>query len=397
MKRYIEIIFDDSGSMAGRHASGVAKYEVAKEILCNTILPMLHPTDDVAVRLLRGAGCSPSVRNVDRVPVFAGQSSSLRDAIDAIDQFNKSTPLYLTIRDALDECSKLRGIGKHTDFKVFVLTDGGDTCSHDLYDLISPTEIQKWKVEFPHLDPVLVQFEIGSSITRSNLSQAIQALGGKSVQANDASRKTISSVVKSLRASGFDPTGMLPPCIESDPHASPKTWGELANSSLFFHQAQLLYDSSLLSFKPQLGKHLTHDEWVEFKFLHALAFVSQLPLSLVRTMIAQLERPLLYTHDCIRWDFATARWVYIDYPEEHEFIADPDARHADGLKSERPMFLEELGFNNRNENQFFAPDTPYIVTRKHAGFELVPAEFIDRGNGRQAVLRPGRQVVFKDV
>ena len=397
MKRYIEIIFDDSGSMAEWHSSGVPKYEVAKEILRNTILPLLHPTDDVAVRLLRSAACDRVVRNVDPVPVFAGQSHPLRDAIDSIHQFTKFTPLYLTLRDALDECSKLRRIGNYADFKVFVLTDGGDTCSDDLYDLISPAEIQKWKVEFPSLDPVLVQFQVGSSITRSNLSQAILALGGRSVQANDASSKTINSVIKSLRASGFDATGKLPPCLESNPHARHTTWVELASSSLFFHQAQLLYDSSLLSFKPEFGKHLTHDELVEFKFLHALAFVSQLPLSLVRSMIAQLERPLLYTHDCIRWEFATAKWVYIDYPEEHDFIADPDARHADGLKSERHNFDVDFRFDNQNDNQFFAPDTPYIVTRTRTGFKLVHLRLGEMVNGRQAVLRPGRQVVFKDV
>lgn len=414
MKRYIEIIFDDSGSMNALHSSGVKKHEVAKEIVLKTILPILKSTDHVAVRTLRRKECDPAAGGGDPVDVKAGNDPAIARIIQDIKDFKKPTPLYLTIRDSLEACSAKKRSGEYDEFKVFVLTDGGDTCSHDLHQVISKEELKEWKVEFPNLEPVLVQFDVNSAITRNNLAQTMRALGGRSVLANDASISNLNSVRRTLRLSGFESNGKLAPCIESNPNASRTTWDDLSRSSIFFHQAQLLSEAKLLSFKPDLEKPISHDELIELKFLHAMAFASQIPLLLVRTMVAQLERPLLYSHDCIRWDFAKAKWVYIEQQEYSEFIEDVEASRADErILSESIRFHEDF-IDRHFEHCFFAPDVTYVVTRVNTRFELrpehtmnqqseLPSKHIEGPHNQQSStkknirwLSPGTKVKFTD-
>lgn len=346
MKRYIEIVFDDSGSMASNHSSGKPRHLVAKDLFLKSILPSIGNDDDhVVLRLLRETGCSERV-NGSSARRIGSNRIAIENEIRSISNFSKSTPLYLTLRDAIEECAKFkRNHAPYSDYLIIVLTDGGDTCCHDIRDVISDAQLKEWKIVLPKLEPVLVQFDVSSSISRANLTGAIQFLGGRSVVVDDANKASLENVRKTLKKAGFE-GNHLPHCIDSNPSGKGWTWMDLEKEGISFHHATMLSQYRLLSFEPNLDKDVEHDHYYELKFLHGLAFASQIPYNIVRSMVAQLERPLLYSHDCIRWDFSKAKWVEIKKPEFHSFKVDESARIADMKKDESLNFFTE--YDNPN-------------------------------------------------
>jgi hypothetical protein len=67
MKRYIEIVYDNSGSMNDR-VGNKKKYEIAQELFEKDILPSIGlKGDQVVLRLLRN-GCEDSVSNAETLP-----------------------------------------------------------------------------------------------------------------------------------------------------------------------------------------------------------------------------------------------------------------------------------------------------------------------------------------
>jgi hypothetical protein len=341
MKRYIEIVFDDSGSMASNHSSGKPRHLVAKDLFLKSILPTIGNLDDhVVLRLLRETGCNEKLKGTSAI-MIANNRIAIENEIRSISNFSKSTPLYLTLRDAIEECANFkRNHAPYSDYLIIVLTDGGDTCSHDIRDVISDAQLKEWKIILPKLEPVLVQFDVTSSISRANLTGAIRFLGGRSVLVDDANKSSLAMVRSTLKKAGFE-GNQMPHCIDSNPSGKVWSWVDLEREGISFHHATMLSQYRLLSFEPNLDKDVEHDHYYELKFLHGLAFASQIPYNLVRSMVAQLERPLLYTHDCIRWDFSKAKWVEIKKPEFHSFKVDESARIADIKKDESLNFLSE--------------------------------------------------------
>lgn len=330
-KRYIEIIFDDSGSMRMPHSNtNQPRHEVAKELFVQSVLPTIgRQGDEVVLRLLREGHCSEGVSNA--IPL-GNKQSRIEQAILGINRFNKSTPLYYTVKDAIEECNKRKENGEtFDDYLIFVLTDGGDTCTHDIRDVISEKELKEWKIKIPKLEPVLVQFDVPTEISKRNLSGAFKFLGGFSVNVKDASKGSISAVRKTIAKAGFDGNILLP-CVESQPDGPKIAWEELEKQNIKFHQARVLYDSGLLSFQPKLNRRVSHDRLVELKFLIPLVFNSGIDALHVHSMLAQLDSNLMYSHDCIRWDFTRARWVPIEQPHFVSFEHDPDVYWQDGRK-----------------------------------------------------------------
>lgn len=398
MNRYIEIIFDDSGSMASEHSSGKPRHIVAKELFVKSVLPSIgKPGDKVMLRLLRETGCEVLVEKESVSREIGPTQEEIEHEISSINRFNKNTPLYLTIKDCIEECSKLsKKNSSYTDYLIFVLTDGGDTCYTDVRSVISEKEMQQWNVVIPKLDPVLVQFDIDNSISKTNLEGAIRFLGGRSVNVSNASKKSITLVKNALKRSGFE-GNILPHCIESQPYGKSYTWNELENENIFFHQAQLLNQSKLLCFEPNLDRQVTHDQYYDLKFLHSLAFVSHLPMNLIKSMVTQLEKPLLYTHECIRWDFAKARWFEIEKPEFFAFKEDAQAKNADKIFENKIREEENWkDFDVRKES--YQSNTEYIVVQNNFG------EFIleqhnkkkDYKKFNRSYLHEGKVVVFLD-
>ena len=80
MKRYIEIVYDNSGSMNG-HVGNRRKYEVAQELFEKEILPTIGLNgDQVVLRLLR-TGCVNTLSIGETLP---NQRSLMLDILGRI-------------------------------------------------------------------------------------------------------------------------------------------------------------------------------------------------------------------------------------------------------------------------------------------------------------------------
>lgn len=398
MQRYIELLFDDSGSMTGKHASGLPKHEVAKQLFIQSVLPSIGERgDEVVLRLLRDTGCQ-SVRNGSNAKQIGPSRLNIEKAIKGISSFHKSTPLYLTVKDSIEECARLKHNGAdYNDYMIFVLTDGGDTCSYDIRDIISEQQLKEWKVVIPKLEPVLVQFDVQSSISRNNLSGAFKFLGGRSVNVGDSSAKSVSLIRKAIQSAGFEGS-IIPHCIDSNPKSMLLTWPDLEKEGIHFHQAHLMYQHKLIDFKPEHSQSIDHDQYHELKFLHGLTFISQIPMTLVRSMIAQLQRPLLYTHECIRWDFSKAKWVEIQKVEFYSFKEDENVKFADretemqsveGRERLLDRDMERMPYYLNNEYEVVQISDDTFTLRKYWG------DRISEKPNRAKVLRPGNKVKFR--
>jgi hypothetical protein len=127
MKRYIEIVYDNSGSMTDR-VGNKKKYEIAQELFEKDILPSIGLRgDQVVLRLLRN-GCEDSKSFPETLP---NQRNLMLNRIKGINH-DQSTPLFYTVFDSVEACRNIRA----DEYLIFVLTDGDDTCGVRIEDLI---------------------------------------------------------------------------------------------------------------------------------------------------------------------------------------------------------------------------------------------------------------------
>lgn len=112
MKRYFEVIFDDSASM-NEVPFGWTKTvaDAGKEIFEAAVLPHLNGPDDVVtLRLLRETpelhqGCEPHKRGVSPKTTFIGDPICLSCAVNDLHYFMKSTvPIRLPSVNCIDLC-----------------------------------------------------------------------------------------------------------------------------------------------------------------------------------------------------------------------------------------------------------------------------------------------------
>ena len=118
MKRYIEIVYDNSGSMNDR-VGNKKKYEIAQELFEKDILPSIGLRgDQVVLRLLRN-GSEDSISIAETLP---NQRNLMLNRIKGINH-DQSTPLFYTVFDSVEACRNVRA----DEYLIFVLTDGDDT------------------------------------------------------------------------------------------------------------------------------------------------------------------------------------------------------------------------------------------------------------------------------
>ena len=233
---------------------------------------------------------------------------------------------------------------------------------------------------------------MGNAVTRNNLTRAIKTLGGRSISVSDAAPNSIQAISTTLKKAGFSGTGKLAPCIESAPNAPGVTWDQLVQEEILFHQAKLLRESRVWDFSPELDQPVSADDAVALRFVHAIAFGSSIPLVLVRTMLAQLERPLLYTHECIQWNFKKARWEHITPTEDYEFMEDPSVHQADAPR----RFEEENQLEEEDQDEcWFDADQEYFVEKRDGRFRLSHRRVKDEDGSRRRILKHGTKVEFK--
>lgn len=286
MSRYIEIVYDNSGSMDDP-LHNRRKYEIALQLLKEELLPVIAlPGDTVVLRLLRrdcnanGSTAYSLTANygVDRKKMF--------DYISRV-QYDQSTPLFLTIKDALETAKSVIA----DEYQIFVLTDGDDTCTNTFGDIIGAEEV-KYYAQFFNI--LLVQFAIQSAISKNNLAALVAYIGGQTVTLDKGDDLNVmkTKLKKSLILSKFANEFPLEYCFDKLAGMALK-WGEIKTLHADIHQARILYNAGALSWEPTEDLRLTPLMVAELKFLHDIHFKNGIPLPIMLSMLAQLKSPII--------------------------------------------------------------------------------------------------------
>jgi hypothetical protein len=384
MKRYIEIVYDNSGSMNDR-VGNRRKYEIAQELFERDILPSIALRgDEVILRLLRN-GCKEGTSIAEKLP---NQRNLMLQRIKGINH-NQLTPLFYTILDSVEACRKV----KADQHLIFVLTDGDDTCQVKIEDLIDKETLQKY-VQFCNVKvkSLMVQLAINSPTSRNNLTAFTNSLGGQtiSLDSSDSIPQMRKKLKLALNISGFTNKFPLEHCFDELP-GSDVTWEEIEDTGINFHQAMLLHQKGLLTWMPDFYLVVSTLQFAELHFLFSLLFKSGLPEDLLKTMLSQLKKPYLYSFDCIYWDFASARWKYLPQQNKVEQLPNPDARFEDD-----PEKNAMRSFDNQNTN--YLEHETYRVKMPPTNlptFQLVEDKSTKLDIEPFKVLKEGDIVIFK--
>jgi hypothetical protein len=324
MKRYIEIIFDTSGSMNST-INGKSKHSIAKELFKEKIIPKLDlKTDDVYLRTL-SSDCKTGLSISKKLD---NDKLKMSDTIDSITCYG-STPLYCTIKDSIDACKKSDVNEKH----IFILTDGDDTCYMNP-ELILGKDFLKIKEQL-NLNSILVQFAIESDISKNNLTAFSQKIGATNViiSSNDIKDFDIidTKISKAFIQSGLDKKGKFPQFNTNDL----VEFYQLGQCTEYdYYLIELLYEEKLLNWKPSLKKWIDSNQKIELDFLYTLRFKNCLPESQVKKMLFQLKKPYRYSFDSIYWDFKERVWKYFPEIPNLHLIDNPEAENDDCEKNQ---------------------------------------------------------------
>lgn len=337
--RYIEIVFDNSDSMAIGFSGNRSRMEMAKELFKDEILPNIDWSHDkVVLRTLRS-----SCDGVSRA-VMASNSITLKNNIDAL-RPTGGTPLYNTIKDALYACKR----AVEDDKVVFVLTDGEDTCGYG--NKLDFTEEELRYINT--LDIILIKYAIDSAVTNANLDWFASKIGAQTFSVGANGRADFSSMRADLR-SGLGNAGFVSGANRNITPVYPGyvlSWSELNNRGIQIYQAELLFNEGFLSWKPEPNQPLEGKQWSELLFLWSLRFLNGLPLEIVRAMLMHLPKPYAYSQSGIYWDFQKTRWIT------------PEAKPAQRLPNPEAKMHDNLNVKNREieSDKLYDEDVYYEV------------------------------------
>lgn len=391
MKRYIEIVYDNSGSMDG-YIGNKKKCQIAQELFNKEILPLIGLSDDQIVLRLLSNDCSKYHSEATSLP---NDKTEMLRIIKSINN-GGTTPLIYTIHDAIEECRKTTA-DKHL---IFVLTDGDDTCNTKINEIISQDLIDKY-VRFYNV--LLVQLAVDSTISKNNLTAITNYIGGYtiSLDAHESVTDMRTKIKKALSVSGFSNKMPLEYCFNSL-SGNDLTWDEICNTGIAFHQAYFLFEKKLISWKPDVKTEISRLNHAELAFVFGLYFKTGLPEDLVKTMLAQLRKPYHYSHDCIYWDFSSARWKYFVPQNKTYQINNPDAIKDENSKSntdfEKGNSLDSLEDNY--EELYFYDDVYKVISSDKFNtteptFELINVTNQSFTSLKPKVLNVGDNVIFR--
>jgi hypothetical protein len=256
-----------------------------------------------------------------------------------------STPLFNTVRDAVEACKK-----SIADEKIiFVLTDGDDTCNVDPTNFFTPEE-QKF---IRTLNVILMQFAINNHITKQNLNLFASQIGAQTFSVGANGRADFSSMRADLR-SGLGNAGFVSGANRNITPVYPGymlSWSELNNRGIQIYQAELLFNEGFLSWKPEPNQPLEGKQWSELLFLWSLRFLNGLPLEIVRAMLMHLPKPYAYSQSGMYWDFQKTRWIT------------PEAKPAQRLPNPEAKMHDNLNVKNREieSDKLYDEDVYYEV------------------------------------
>jgi hypothetical protein len=381
MKRYIEIVYDNSGSMNDR-VGNKKKYEIAQELFEKDILPSIGLRgDQVVLRLLRN-GCEDSVSIAETLP---NQRNLMLNRIKGINH-DQSTPLFYTVFDSVEACRNVRA----DEYLIFVLTDGDDTCGVRIEDLIDEDTLKKY-VRFYKV--LLVQLAVNSPISRNNLTAFTNALGGQaiSLDSSDSIPQMRKKLKLALNISGFTNKFPLEHCFDKLPGFD-VAWEEIEEAGINFHQAMLLHQKGLLTWLPDFNIGVSTLQFAELHFLFSLLFKSGIPEDLLKTMLSQLKQPYYYSFDCIYWDFASARWRYFIQQNQIQQLPNRDARFEDYPEKNKMRYFEERHSHYHDSETYRVEQAPTIKP----AFQLIREDLADlEFEPHTKILKEGDRVIFK--
>ena len=381
MKRYIEIVYDNSGSMNDR-VGNKKKYEIAQELFEKDILPSIgFRGDQVVLRLLRN-GCEDSVSIAE---TLSNQRNLMLNRIKEINH-DQSTPLFYTVFDSVEACRNV----KADEYLIFVLTDGDDTCGVRIEDLIDENTLKKY-VRFYKV--LLVQLAVNSPISRNNLTAFTNALGGQAISLDswDSIPQMRKKLKLALNISGFTNKFPLDHCFDKIPGFD-LSWEEIEETGINFHQAMLLYQKGLLTWIPDFNLGVSTLQFAELKFLFSLLFKSGIPEDLLKTMLSQLKQPYYYSFDCIFWDFSSARWRYFIQQNHIQQLPNKDARYEDYPERNKMRDFDDR-YSNYLENEMYRVE-PALTNMP--SFQLIHEDYIDNNLlPKPKILKEGDRVIFK--
>jgi hypothetical protein len=337
--RYIEIVFDNSGSMGTIMESGKSRLETAKQLFREEILPSIDwQNDSVFLRTLR-SGCE----NLSEVKKGFNKDS-LEHMIQAL-RPEGGTPLYNTVKDALNASKRAIADEK----VIFVLTDGEDTCGFS--DSLNFTEEELRYVKT--LNVILIKYAIENTITNTNLDWFASKIGAQTFSVGASGRADFSSMRADLR-NGLGNAGFVTGSIRNVAPVYPNytlSWGELNNRGIQIYQAELLFNEGFLSWKPESNKPLEGKQWSELLFLWSLRFLNGLPAEIVRAMLLHLPKPYAYSQSGMYWDFQKTRWIT------------PEAKPAQRLPNPEAKMQDNLNVKNREieADKLYNEDVYYEV------------------------------------
>jgi hypothetical protein len=312
------------------------RIQVAKTLFEKEVFPELRKEDLINIRTLR------SYCDGRSVPVTS-DIHSIKYDIEQIDAILGRTPLFNTVKDAVEACKK-----SIADEKIiFVLTDGDDTCRVDTADFFTPEE-QKF---IRTLNVILMQFAINNQITRQNLNLFASQIGAQTFSVGANGRADFSSMRADLRT-GLGNAGILSGGLKVNSQAIPEyslTWGELKSRGILFYQAELLFNEGFLSWKPEPNKPLEGEQWNELLFLWSLRFLNGLPVEIIKTMLSGLQKPYTYSQSGVYWDFEKTRWIAPE-PKPLQRLPNPEAEIADA--PQRNLAYREV-MDAYEENEYY--------------------------------------------
>jgi hypothetical protein len=361
MKRYIEIVYDNSGSM-NSYMGNEKRYEVAQKLFDKEILPTIAKSgDEVLLRLLR-RDCDIESKSES----LTSQFKTRAEMLERIKQIyhGQGTPLFYTMLDAIEACKKVMA----DEYLIFVLTDGDDTCGGNFKDII-PQDIFKKYFRIPP-ELLLVQFDIESKISRNNLTAFTSYIGGRtiSIDKSDGIGGMRTKLKKALKVSGFSNKLPLEHCYDSQPGFD-MNWEEAEELGFKFHNAQLLFQKNIIDWEPNPDIHVSRLQLAEFDFLDGIFFKTALPEEFTKAMLKQLKKPYYYSHDCIFWDFQSARWKYFKEQNQFEQVDNPDAKYDDEednieeLRRVQPVLLNDQVYLVSAEYYLNAPKQVKLIPK----------------------------------
>jgi hypothetical protein len=381
MSRYVEIIYDNSGSM-NDNVGGRKKYEIAQVLFEKEILPTIgNKGDKVVLRLLRN-GCGGD----SLAELMPNNKAKMLERIKTI-RHDQSTPLFYTISDAVEAC---RAEPPVDEYLIFVLTDGDDTCHVKINEVIDQDIIDKF-IKIHNVNLLLTQLAIESDISSNNLTAFANHIGGRTVSlgANDDIDTMRSKMIVALNVSGFSTKRPLEYCYT---HISgfDMNWDEVEQRGVEFYEAFLMYEFKLILWEPQIRKLVSPIQLEEMKFVQGLIFKSKLPLDSVRAMLSELKQPYYYSHNCIYWDFSVAKWKYFKPQNSIRQLDNPGADFEDNKNN---IETKESGLFEKEEQLFNISD----VYRVEFGNTNAPTfKLVSIGKTDWSVeLKVGDQVRFK--